>query len=230
VGAARGPFDHLTRRALSPLGRALADYASGARDAVLQVHVPGFPSEPLPAAYFFRTPAEMGVVDRTALELARGRVLDVGAGAGAHAVPLVEAGLSVTALEVLPELVEILRARGVHGAFKRSVWTFTRRRPYGTVLALMNGTSLAGTLSRLGPLLERLSGLVSPDGQLLIDSTETEPAELEYQLEYRGVKGPPFPQLFLSEDALRRVARKAAWSTAVVAREGPRYLARLTRL
>ena len=221
-------MDRLAREALSPLARALGDYASGVRDATLQVHVAGFPSERLPAAYFFRTPAEMDAVDRTALELARGRVLDVGAGAGAHAVPLAGAGLPVTALEVLPELVDILRARGVARAVRGSVWTFARRRPHDTVLALMNGTSLAGTAGRLGLLLERLKALVSADGQLLIDSTEVQPAELEYQLEYRGVKGPPFPQLFVGKGALRRSARVVGWKMEVLAEADARYLARLT--
>jgi 2-polyprenyl-3-methyl-5-hydroxy-6-metoxy-1,4-benzoquinol methylase len=170
----------------------------------------------------------MDAVDRAALELARGRVLDVGAGAGAHALPLVDSGLDVTAIEILPELTQILRERGVKRARHASVWTFRARRSYDTVLALMNGTSLAGTIARLEPLLERLRELVSPDGQLLIDSTEMDPAELDYQLEYRGQKGPPFPQLFVGERTLKREARKAGWKMRVVASEGSRYLARLT--
>lgn len=223
-------FDRLARGALGPLARALTDHANGSRGGVLDVHVAGFPTERLPAAYFFRTPSEMDAVDREALRLARGRVLDVGAGVGAHAVPLVAAGLSVTALDVLPELVQLLRARGVEGARRGSIWTFSRRRPFDTVLALMNGTSLAGTMSRLSALLARLGELVSPDGQLLLDSTEMEPAELDFQLEYCGEKGPPFPQLFVAEGVLRREGRKAGWrKVEVVARSGSRYLARLNK-
>lgn len=191
--------------------------------------------EPFPAAYFFRDPSTMGAVDATALDLARGRVLDVGAGAGAHAVPLLARGLSVTALELIPEAVTILRARGVLDARAESVWTFSERTPFDTLLALMNGTGLAGTRGRLEPLLHRLADLVAPAGQLLLDSTDLGgeddmgAVELHYQLEYGGGKGPPFPQLFVAEETLDAAARRTGWSLEVVAREGDRYLARLVR-
>jgi hypothetical protein len=219
-------YQRLLKAALAPLSRALSDYADGNRRATLIVHMEGHEPERLPASYFFRTPAKMDTVDRTALELARGRLLDVGAGVGAHALPLTQAGLSVTALEILPEAVRILRARGVKGARSGSLWTFHSRRQYDTVLALMNGTSLAGTMARLPLLLSRFKELVSSDGQVLLDSTEMDPAEIDFQLEYRGEKGSPFPQLFVGERVLKREARKAGFKMDVVAREEARYLAR----
>ena len=234
-------------RALAPLGRALEDYSAGRLDATLLVRVEDEPDTQLPAAYFFRTPAEMGSVDRAALSRARGLVLDVGAGAGAHALPLVQQGLTVTALDLLPQAVRILRGRGVEDARQGSVWTFSAGRRYDTILALMNGTGLAGTLGRLGALLEKLGELVAPGGQLLLDSTDLgapdgEPwpggpspdgqapgaGELHYQLEYAGRRGPPFPQLFVSEVLLQEVAGRAGWASEVVARDGQRYLACLT--
>jgi hypothetical protein len=191
----------------------------------------------------------MDAVDRAALDHARGRVLDVGACAGAHAVPLAQSGHPVTALDLLPEAVAILRERGVEDGRPESVWTFQPSARYDTVLALMNGTSLAGTSGRLGPLLLALATFVAPGGQLLLDSTDLDPEtgtgedapgvdtdrdagsviELHYQLEFEGERGPPFPQLFVDETALALAAARTGWSTEVVAREGPRYLARLTR-
>jgi hypothetical protein len=244
AAARRGPLDALLTEALAPLGRALADCHGGRAHGALLVHVAGFPTERLPVSYFFRPPSQMGPIDLEALALARGRVLDVGACAGAHAVPLASRGLAVTALEILPEAVAVLRARGVRDARERSVWAYRPRRAYDTILALMNGIGLAGTGAGLGPLLSRLRGLVAPGGQLLIDSTRLDAegggaggealgdegdgtAELHYQLEYRGRRGPPFPQLFLDEGTLARAAAACAWSAEVVAREGDRYLARL---
>lgn len=226
--------DDLLRSALAPLGRALADHALGDADAVVTVHVEGEPPEPLPAAYFLRQPSRMGPVDRTALDLARGRVLDVGACAGAHAIPLQRLGHEVTALELLPEAVGVLRGRGVRDVVEGSVWSFRPRRSYDTVLALMNGTALAGTLPRLEALLARFRELLAADGQVLLDSTsledeDEEPCELHYQLEYGGERGPPFPQLFLGERALAQAARDAGLSMELVAREEERYLACLRR-
>jgi hypothetical protein len=231
--APAGALDPLLREALAPLGRALAAYASGDAGATVVVHVEDEPPDPLPVSYFFREPAAMGPVDRAALDLARGSVLDVGACAGAHSVPLVQRGLAVTALDVIPAAIQTLQARGVTDARAQSIWTFEPSQPFDTILALMNGTSVAGTMGALVPLLSRLRGLVVPDGQLLIDSTQLEDdvdgaEELHYQLEFAGERGSPFPQLFVGEAELERAAEAAGWGMEVVAREESRYLARLT--
>jgi hypothetical protein len=193
------------------------------------VHVEGLDPELFPVSYFFRDPSAMGEVDRAALALAHGAVLDVGACVGAHALPLARQGHAVTALDVLPQAVEILRARGVEDARLESVWTFAPEAPYDSVLALMNGTALAGTPGRLEALLRRLEELTAPHGQILLDSTDLGgEGELHYQLEFEGEKGAPFPQLFVGEVRLAAAARAAGLGMEVVAREGERYLARLT--
>jgi SAM-dependent methyltransferase len=224
--------DSLVREALAPLGRALAAYSDGDRTASVVIHVAGFEPESIPASHFFRDGSEGDPIDRAALALARGRVLDVGACAGAHALPLVRAGHAVTALELIPEAVEVLRERGVEDARLGSVWSFASGALFDTVLALMNGTSLAGTAGRLDALLERIGGFVAGDGVLLIDSTAIEEdaeAELHYQLEFAGERGPPFPQLFVGEEELARAAARTGWTAEVVARDGARYLSRLVR-
>jgi SAM-dependent methyltransferase len=228
------PLDATFREGLAPMGRALAAYGQGAPDVSLLVHVEDFPPEVLPVSYFFRAPDAMGAVDRAALGHARGSVLDVGAGAGAHAAPLVAAGHAVTALDLLPEAVRILSERGVADAREESVWSFQPQWRFDTALALMNGTALAGTAGGLLPLLLRLGELIQPHGQILLDSTalegaEDDMAELHYQLEFAGERGPPFPQLFVGETALKRAAEEAGYSFEVLAREEGRYLARLMK-
>ena len=242
VGGWQDAADRLVRSALAPLGRALSDHRGGERGRSLLVRVAGEPPERLETSYFFRPPSRMGLVDRTALELARGRVLDVGACAGAHSLPLHRRGLPVTSLELVPEAVAVLTGRGLPDVREESVWSFRSDLPYDTVLALMNGAALAGTLARLEPLLHRIRELTRKDGQLLVDSTEVDAEEggdlfgegesggaleLHYQLEYRGERGPPFPQLMVSSSALESAAARAGWRTEVVARHGGRYLARL---
>ena len=107
-----------------------------------------------------------------ALALCRGRVLDVGAGVGALALPLQAAGHEVTALELLPGAVRVMRARGVRDARTGDLWTFEPDRGYDTVLALMNGAAAAGTVAGLIPLLAALAHSLAPHGQLLLDSTD----------------------------------------------------------
>ena len=111
----------------------------------------------------------------------------------------------------------------------------------------MNGPALAGTLGALPAFLETLGGLLAPGGQVLLDSTnlleeaglpsahsgwerEGYPGELHYQMEFRGERGIPFPQLFLDPALLEEVASNAGFRTEVLWQGAfGEYLARLTR-
>jgi hypothetical protein len=108
---------------------------------------------------------------------------------------------------------------------------------------MMNGLALAGTLERLPRFLGVLEGLLAPGGQVLMDSTDLTssgadqswhggeyPGDLQYQMEFEGEKGAPFPQLFVDPDTLRRVAEEEGWGVEILWR-GPEgeYLARFTR-
>lgn len=230
-------------RPLDPLERALLAHAAGRTRRSLRVHADGGALQRMPVALFFRAGRRLREIDRRALALCRGRVLDVGAGAGALALALQQNGHEVTALEVLPGAVEVMRARGVRDACLADVRAFRWARPYDTVLAMMNGTAPAGTLAALPWWLAALAAPLAPAGQLVVDSTDlrapgrrpVQPdgryvGELQYQLEYEGEKGEPFPQLFVDPRRLAKAAREVGLASAVVwrARDGS-YLARLTR-
>ncbi len=198
----------------------------------------------MPVALFFRSRDQLRPADREALALVRGRVLDGGAGVGALALILQEEGVPVTALEVIPQGAEIMKARGLADVRTGRLEDLQAGTPYDTLLLLMNGTALAGTLRAFPAFLATLKGLLAPGGQLLMDSTDLlegeewkpglgedgYPGELQYQMEFRGQRGAPFPQLFLDPGTLARVAEEDGWQVEVVWEgEGGEYLARLTR-
>lgn len=239
--------------AWAPHGRSLLDYFAGDRAATLIVRSDLGEYEEIPAAAWFRGPPDFGPLERTALELCRGRVLDVGAGTGCHSLVLQERGLEVCAIDVVPEAVEIMRKRGVREVHQADVVEF-RSPPFDTVLMLSNGAGLAETLPGLDRFLRGLRRLVTPEGQILLDSTdltaEAAPdwpglkdsrrdgrfredgryiGEIQFQLEYRGEKGPPFPQLWVDPETLRQRAVRAGWVFELVQTgEAGSYLARLT--
>jgi hypothetical protein len=112
-----------------------------------------------------------------------------------------------------------------------------------TILVMMNGTTLAGTLEGLGPFLEGLGRGLTEGGRILIDSTDPHhpesgwdpPAdgraagELHLQMGFRGEWAPPIPQLFVGPEALAVEARTVGFEMAVVVEEGDgRYLAELS--
>ncbi len=228
-----------------PLGQALLDYHAGARDVVLEVfHDLGGP-DPLPVEHFFRGPEAMNELERTALDLARGRVLDLGAGVGSHALALQEKGLTVTALDALPEAVKIMRSRGVLDVRLGRWQDLPGEERYDTVLILMNGAGVAGTLGGMVRLLDTLRNTLSPGGRILLDSANLPevldapdeedgiplgedgryPGELHYQIAYGGMRGDPVPQLFLDSRLLAQLCREAGLRCTVVAEEGDLYLA-----
>ena len=151
-----------------PYARVMSDYFNGKRDATLIVY-DDFERDEAPIAYFFRDPSEFSAIDRGAVERAQGRVLDVGAGSGCLSLALQEKGIEVVALEVLPELVTIMRARGVRDVRQGSIYEF-QDETFDTVMMMMNGIGLGETLDGLVVLLDHIRGLLRPGGQLLADS------------------------------------------------------------
>jgi len=233
--------------AWAPMAKALVAYLGGDEGAVLTVHSDEGEPDPLPVSLFFRSREELREVDREALALVRGRVLDVGAGVGSLSLILQESGVAVTAVEVMPEAAEIMAARGVQDAREGRVEDLPPSQDFDTALLLMNGAALAGTLPRLPTLFQTLNGLLAPGGQILLDSTDIlqgggpppgemswdegeYPGELQYQMEFRGELGAPFPQLFIDPATLDRVATEAGWKLELAwqGRAGE-FLARLTR-
>lgn len=238
--------------AWGPLAAAWKAYFDGKTEAVLRIHADDGESEAMPVSLFFRDRGELGEPDREALARVRGRVLDGGAGVGSLSLILQERGAAVTALEVIPEGVRIMRERGVREVREGRLEELVDGDPFDTILLLMNGTALAGTVRGLPRFLATLARLLAPGGQVLVDSTdlmagdgwdgpspddpafgegdEVYPGELQYQMEFEGVRGAPFPQLFLDPRTLRRVAGENGWEAEVVWEgKGGEYLARLIR-
>jgi 2-polyprenyl-3-methyl-5-hydroxy-6-metoxy-1,4-benzoquinol methylase len=230
--------------AWEPHGRALLDFFRGDLTAEISAESSLGETETVPASVWFRGEEALFPLDRAALALARGSVLDVGAGAGAHSLPLQARGLRVCAIDRVPQCVEILRARGVRDARQVDVLAFRAGR-FDTVLLLANGAGIAETLAGLDRLLGALQRLVAPSGAILLDSTDLrdhpawrEPApdgaayfgELVFRLRYRGLEGPPFRQLYVDPKTLGARAQAAGWRCEVVGRDGRAYLARLTHI
>jgi SAM-dependent methyltransferase len=177
--------------------------------------------EEWPVSLFFRDADEFPPLERQALELCGTSVIDVGAGAGPHTLALLERGHDVLAVESLPEIAVMLRARGL----PRVTVCSLDELPAGqadTVLMLMNGLGLAGTLDGLVPLLESARRLLAPGGRIVADSTDPrqwlEPedtgdelllqdgrfgGEVQFQLEYEGRRGELFPFLYVDPETLR---------------------------
>ena len=221
--------------AYAPHGRAVLDHWRGRRDAIVTLHCEGHETDDVSAAVYFRSFSEFDEVERQALARCAGRVLDVGAGAGAFALLLQARGQDVVAIDVVPECITVMRERGVLDS-RRATTVDVDDGPFDTVLMMMHGVGIVGTLDGLVTFLADLHRLVAPGGRVLLDSAPMEDgdelgASCRYVLEYGGRRGAPLDWLFVDEATLTSRARDAGWETTIVTRDAAgRYLAELCPL
>ncbi len=230
---------------LAPFAAALNAFESGDAETELRLRSSLGEDEILPVEFFFRTGDALLSFERYALALCRGRVLDLGAGAGPHTLALQAAGLSVVAVEISSVLVRLQRRRGVHTSVCAD-FRYWWRSGFDTVLMLMNGLGPVGTLRGLDRFLSHARRFLAPGGgQLLVDAaealhegtptTDRWPPIGEYEgqawieLSHAGQVGRPFRELYADIDTLGQHATAAGWRFEI-AFEGEQgaYLARLT--
>ena len=155
-----------------PMGAAILDFQKQGKAARLRVLSSMFEEDEMPVKHLFRSVPEMPVLEQKALQLAKGRVLDIGAGAGCHTLALQEKGFTVKAIDISPLSCEAMKLRGVKDAECINLFDDHLGTGFDTILLLMNGTGIAGKIEHLPALFQRLKALLNPGGQILIDSSD----------------------------------------------------------
>lgn len=221
-------------------GAALHDYYFGKRKGKLWVINQYGPKEEMPVAMYFRQYNDMPELEQTALQHCRGAVLDIGAGAGSHALWLQQKGHVITAIDVSAKAVEVMQHRGVKNALLQNIFNYTSNR-FDTLLLLMNGIGLAGTINGLQQLLQHARQLLLPGGQLLFDSSDVAYiyegmpfpeqhyyGEIAYRYEYKKQKTDWFTWLYIDKKMLKQIATAAGYVAKILAEdEYGQYLVRL---
>ena len=223
-----------------PMGAAILDFQKQGKAARLRVLSSMFEEDEMPVKHLFRSTGEMPMLEQKALQLAKGRVLDIGAGAGCHALALQEKGLAVKAIDISPLSCEAMKLRGVKDAECINLFDDHLGTGFDTILLLMNGTGIAGKIEHLPALFQRLKALLNPGGQILIDSSDLKYiyenedgsfdinlngayyGEVDYQMIYKDVKGDRFDWLYVDFPLLKSIAETCGLHGELVA-EGEHY-------
>lgn len=200
-------------------GKALLDYLNGnySEDIITSTNISEEDLLPLP--YLFRDYNNMPKLEQKALQLSKGKILDVGCGTGSHSLYLQIKGFKVKAIDISEGAIEVTKKRGVINAEVLNVLDETKS--FDTILLLMNGTGIFQELSQVSKYLTHLKSLLKPNGQILIDSSDIKYmyedddggfwmdahanyyGELDYYLSYKGEKEVPMKWLYLDFNTLK---------------------------
>jgi SAM-dependent methyltransferase len=222
-------------------GEALKDQFTKPPSETLWVHNSYDEPEEMPVDIYFRDESEMPDLELKALELCRGKVLDVGAGVGSHALVLQSRGFDVTGMDISASAVDIMTQRGLKKAVEGNILKY-KEDTFDTLLFMMNGIGLTGTIKGLTAFLKDVKSLLNPDGQLIFDSSDLSYlyqevafplagyyGEVSFRYEYKSVKGSWFKWIYVDQQTLKSLAEKQGWKVEIVFEDDQdQYLARLS--
>jgi len=222
-------------------GEALKDQYTKPPAETLWVHNSYDEPEEMPVDIYFRNEKEMPDLELRALDLCKGKILDVGAGVGSHALILQTRGHNVTAMDISAPAVTIMKQRGLKKAIQGNILTY-KGQTYDTLLFMMNGIGLTGSIPGLKSFLQHVKSLINPGGQLIFDSSDLSYlyqevpfplngyyGEVSFRYEYKSVKGSWFKWIYVDQQTLKTIASAAGWHTEVMFEDDQdQYLVRLT--
>ncbi|QIA07923.1 class I SAM-dependent methyltransferase [Draconibacterium halophilum] len=154
-----------------PIGIAIKEYFERGKAPQIQVDSNYTEGETIAPSYFFRNEKELPKLEKVALKNCKGRILDIGAAAGCHSLILQKKGYSVTALEKSEISAEVMRKQGIVKVVHADIFEYNEKQ-FNTILLLMNGSGIGGTIEGLKKLLNHLKSLLLDGGQILIDSSD----------------------------------------------------------
>ena len=220
-------------------GKAILAYYLGDRTTRLKLHNSYGPIDIMPIDVFFKEAEDFSDLENMALSHCRGAVLDIGAAAGTHALFLQSFGANVTALDSSSGCVETMKRSSVQHVVQQDYRQ--HQATYDTLLLLMNGIGIAGTLDQLPDFFNKCKSLLNPGGQLLLDSSDiaylyadglAKPehyyGEIRYRYEYDKEQGDWFDWLYVDATHLNKAAQVAGFELEILHTDAhDQYLAKL---
>lgn len=228
------------------LGTALLDFHNGNYTADIITFSSLEEKDVMPLPYLFRDYGQMPELEKKALALCKGTVLDIGCGAGNHSLYLQNEGFKVSCLDHSKGAIAVCENRGIRNSYHGSIFDFEDGR-FDTLLLLMNGIGISGQLKNIDVFLNKLKSLLNKGGQIILDSSDiiymfesdedggywipedvAYYGEVRFTMEYKKLKGDEFPWLYLDFNTLQRAAMFNGFTCELVF-EGEHYdyLARL---
>lgn len=223
-----------------PMGSAISDYYYNRKTNRLRVFSSQFDEDEIPISQLFRSEKSMPILERTALKMVKGKILDVGAGSGCHSLVLQEKEFDVDAIDISPLSVDVMKQRGVRHAFQINLFDEQFYQTYDTILMLMNGSGIIGKLENMQAFFLKMKQLLNPNGFILMDSSDLRYlfededgsfvidladdyyGEIDFQMQYKDIKGEQFDWLYIDFQTLNYYAMQNGFKAELIM-EGKHY-------
>ena len=227
-----------------PIGKAILEYVKNNKPDDIIVSSEICEDDIIPIEVLFRTLEEMPDLEVCAIDRAKGKVLDVGAGAGVHALEMKKKGCEVLAIDISKGATEHLKNNGLN--VQKIDFFDLKDQQFDTITMLMNGIGIAGSLSNLENTLIHAKSLLAPGGKILCDSCdirylyEDEDGALwvnlnteyygnfRFQMSYKKEIGPWFDWLYVDFDSLFKAATNVGLKATRIYEQDDNYLAEIT--
>jgi SAM-dependent methyltransferase len=222
-------------------GRLIADYLETGEGTEIVEREDGFIAASGGAALYFAPFAKWPKAERTAMRLVRGRVLDVGTGAGRVPLYLQDRGHEVVGIDLSPAAVEVARRRGAKDVRELPVTRVSRKLGrFDTIVMFGNNFGLVGNRRRAPWLLRRFRSITNDGARILAESVDpykTDKPEhlafhrrnrragrmggqLRIRVRYGTYATPWFEYLLASPEEMAKLAKGTGWKLAEVIDEG----------
>jgi SAM-dependent methyltransferase len=217
-------------------GRALLDWTNGGTTPEIVEREDGFTQAGAGPEVYLSSPGGWPAAERQALRLVRGRVLDVGCGAGRVALALQERGVDVVGLDWSPRAVEAARLRGVKDVKRGSIHRLGRLVSQFDALVLFgNNFGLFETPDHAHKVLSDWARNAKTGTNIFLESTSAyfggapgfdrsyyrsnrklgrPPGGVRLRYRYEGLTGDWFTWLFVSQKEMRSILRGTGWRFA----------------
>lgn len=233
-------------KSMEPLGLALKEFYEGNKQAKVIFHRDDGLKEDHYVYHYYRTEKEFSLIEKEAIALCRGKVLDIGAGVGPHSLELQKMGLEVYAIDISLNACKIMKKRGIKNVRSSTVYDLDEKN-FDTILLMGKAIGFVEDLLGLKKFLNFCKNLLTSDGYILVDSLDVRstsvPEHLAYQernrklgryigviglqMEYKGKLGEKFKLLHVDPQTLKECAKESAWSCEILKNENRNYLAKI---